>query len=231
MVSFRQGSLQKDFGLACLSPQEIKNINRIKENAGRNFIGMILVPDKNRYFIFLTEIFLLSSAPMLKNRIVNLRAFRKKARRHKKSLRGFLTRLQKNTARGIDGIVTSIEKKVWEEVSCIGCANCCKVMSPTYTAKDIKRIARHLQTTPAEFKRKWLYKDRTGDWMNKSTPCQFLDLATNMCSIYAVRPADCAGFPHLSKRRFREYVHVHQQNVELCPATYRMVERLKESEW
>ena len=164
---------------------------------------------------------------MLKNRVVNLRAFRQKARHHKKSLRSFLTRLQKNVPRGIDRTVGLTEKEVWNEVSCIGCANCCKVMSPTYTAKDIRRIAGHLQMTPADFKQKWLYKDRSGDWMNKSTPCQFLDLSTNMCSIYAVRPADCAGFPHLSKRRFEEFVHVHKQNIELCPATFRMIEKLK----
>ena len=164
---------------------------------------------------------------MLKNRVVNLRAFRQKARHHKKSLRSFLTRLQKNVPRGIDRMVGLTEKEVWNEVSCIGCANCCKVMSPTYTAKDIRRIAGHLQMTPADFKQKWLYKDRSGDWMNKSTPCQFLDLSTNMCSIYAVRPADCAGFPHLSKRRFEEFVHVHKQNIELCPATFRMIEKLK----
>jgi Fe-S-cluster containining protein len=163
---------------------------------------------------------------MTRNNVVNLRAFRQKARHHKKSFRSFLTRLQKHTPRGIDEMVKGIEKEIWKVVGCTGCANCCKQMSPTYTAKDIRRIARHLQMTPASFKLKWLNKDRSGDWVNRSTPCQFLDLSTNMCGIYAVRPTDCAGFPHLSKRRFKEYVHVHKQNIELCPATFRMVEKL-----
>ena len=82
--------------------------------------------------------------------------------------------------------------------------------------------------TVAEFRNKWLYKDNSGDWMNKSTPCQFLDLSTNMCGIYDVRPADCAGFPHLAKRKLKDYIHVHKQNIEFCPATYKMVEKMME---
>lgn len=79
------------------------------------------------------------------------------------------------------------------------------------------------------FTEKWLYYDKKdGDWMNRLRPCQFLDLKTNMCSIYEVRPADCAGFPHLNKKKMKEYIHVHQQNIEYCPATYLMVEQMME---
>jgi len=100
---------------------------------------------------------------------------------------------------------------------------------PTFKEKDMKRISAHLNMTVQEFKDKWLYKQRgTGDWLNKSTPCQFLDLDTNMCSIYEVRPADCAGFPHFSKKKMVYYMHTHKQNLEYCPATYRMVERMME---
>jgi Fe-S-cluster containining protein len=102
-------------------------------------------------------------------------------------------------------------------------------MSPTYTPKDIKRIASHLDMTSQQFKDKWLLKERsTGDWLNKSTPCQFLNLDTNMCGIYEVRPLDCAGFPHLPKKKMVEYMHVHKQNIEYCPATYRMIEKMME---
>src|SRR5688572_21680749 len=98
-------------------------------------------------------------------------------------------------------------------------------MTPTFTNTDIRRIAAHFGETPDVFKKKWLRKDRTGDYINKSLPCQFLDLTTNKCSIYAIRPADCAGFPHLPKK-MKDYVHVHKQNIEYCPATYRLVEKM-----
>jgi hypothetical protein len=102
-------------------------------------------------------------------------------------------------------------------------------MTPTFTKTDVKRISTHLGVTPAAFTEKWLtYDKKEGDWMNKKQPCQFLDTTTHFCSIYEVRPADCAGFPHLKKKKMTDYIHVHQQNIEYCPATYRMVEKMQE---
>ena len=138
----------------------------------------------------------------------------------------FLTRLGKNPPRKLDALAVEIDKEVWKEVDCLSCANCCKTMTPTFTPSDIKRISAHLGTTPDAFKEKYLYKDKGGDWMNVKQPCQFLDLKTNMCSIYEVRPIDCAGFPHLTKKKMPDYMHVHHQNLTYCPATYKMVEKL-----
>src|SRR5215211_2247217 len=158
---------------------------------------------------------------------VNLRSFRVKVRHNKRKFRRFLTSVEKNTPRKLDAAGATFDKAVWQEVDCLSCANCCKTMSPTFTPKDIKRISAHLNMTPTAFREKWLYLDkRDKDWMNKLQPCQFLDLTTNKCSIYEVRPADCAGFPHHTKKRMIDYMHVYKQNVEYCPATYRMVERM-----
>jgi Fe-S-cluster containining protein len=102
-------------------------------------------------------------------------------------------------------------------------------MTPTYTTVDVKRIAGHLKISTYEMKDRWLKKERgTGNWLNKTTPCQFLDLKTNLCGIYEVRPADCANFPHLDKKRFSDYIHIHKQNIDECPATFKMVERMIE---
>lgn len=160
---------------------------------------------------------------------VNLRSFRQKARHHKSIFTRFLNDLLKNTPRGLDSLTRKLEKEVWENVDCLTCGNCCKTMTPTYTLKDIKRIAAYTGMSVPAFKKKWLEKEkRTGDWLNKSTPCQFFNLENNKCSIYEVRPADCAGFPHLSKKKMVEYMHVHKQNVDSCPATFKMVERMME---
>jgi Fe-S-cluster containining protein len=77
-----------------------------------------------------------------------------------------------------------------------------------------------------DFKEKWLYLNKEGEWMNRNQPCQFLDKQTNMCSIYEIRPLDCAAFPHLTKKKMVDYMHVHKQNIQFCPATYKMVEKL-----
>ena len=161
--------------------------------------------------------------------IINLRIHKKKYLANKRSLRHFLTRTENNPPRSLDILSEQVDKEVWREVDCLSCANCCKKMSPTYTFQDMKRIAAHFNMRVKDFKAKWLYLDKKeGDWMNVKRPCQFLDTKTNMCSIYEIRPADCAGFPHLTKKGMKDYIHVHKQNIEYCPATYLWVEKLKE---
>ncbi len=159
---------------------------------------------------------------------VNIRSFKQKVKANKRKFRLFLTRLEKNTPKNLDKLTPVVEKEVWQEVDCLTCANCCKKMTPTYTTSDIKRIAAHFKMTSAEFKGKWLkYDKKDKDWQNVQQPCQFLDMKTNMCSIYEVRPLDCSGFPHLPKKKMVDYMHVHKQNIEYCPATYKMVEKIQ----
>lgn len=159
---------------------------------------------------------------------IHLKRLKKKFDLNRRTFRSFITRTYNNPPKNLDAIMKKIDKEVWAEVNCLSCANCCKVMSPTYTVQDIKRISAHLGMKTSEFKEKWLYLDKRGDeWMNKSRPCQFLDLKTNMCSIYEVRPSDCAEFPHFLKKPQKDYLYIHNQNIEYCPASMLMVEKLK----
>jgi uncharacterized protein len=158
---------------------------------------------------------------------VNLRSFKIKVTKNKSRLKRFLTKTEKTPPRGLDAQAVIIDKEVWQEVDCLSCANCCKTMSPTYTPADLKRISAHFNMTVQEFIDKWLYKDKSGDWMNTKQPCQFLQ-PDNKCAIYAIRPKDCAGFPHLTRKKMVDYIHVHKQNIQYCPATYKMVEKMIE---
>jgi Fe-S-cluster containining protein len=167
---------------------------------------------------------------MKNNKIFSFRSFIAKRNRARRSMRLFLTKLEKQKPKGIDSKIGKWEKEVWKEVECLSCANCCKTMTPTYTPTDLKRISAHFGMTVAAFQKKWLRRERGGDrdWMNKSTPCQFLNLKDNKCSIYAIRPVDCAGFPHLAKD-FQDFVHIHHQNVDSCPATFSLVQKMMAS--
>ncbi|MBX2934344.1 MAG: YkgJ family cysteine cluster protein [Ferruginibacter sp.] len=158
---------------------------------------------------------------------VNLRSFKQKVRFNKVRLKKFLSKVLKEQPRGLDKLAADTEKEVWKEVDCLTCANCCKTMSPTFNAADIKRISKHFNQSPEAFTKQWLRKDKIGDMLNKTEPCQFLNLQDNKCSIYEIRPADCSGFPHLSKKRMVDYIHVHKQNIEYCPATYKLVEKMQ----
>jgi uncharacterized protein len=157
---------------------------------------------------------------------INFRSFRKKLSLYRKYFRASLNKIAKKPSPVLDKIAPAIEKEVWAEVDCLSCANCCKKMTPTFTKQDIKRISAHFNETPEVFTKKWLKKDRHQDMINKTEPCQFLNLKDNKCSIYAVRPADCSGFPHLSRRKWVDNISIHKQNIDYCPATFKMVEKM-----
>lgn len=160
---------------------------------------------------------------------LTLRTFKTAVNKNKKGFRAFLTRLENKPPKNLDALAVIADKQVWPEVDCLSCANCCKTMSPTFNTKDLQRISAHFNMTVQQFKDKWLYYDKKdNDWMNKKQPCQFLNLEDNKCSIYPIRPDDCAGFPHLTKKKMTDYMHVHKQNVAYCPATYKMVEKMKD---
>ena len=160
---------------------------------------------------------------------LHLPSFKRLMNKNRRRFRYYLTRLETMKPKGLDKLSVELDKEVWAETDCLSCANCCKRMTPTFTKEDIKRISDHFKQTPQEFTDKWLYKERgTGDMMNKKQPCQFLNLKDNKCSIYEIRPVDCSGFPHHTKKHFTEWVHVYKQNVEYCPATYKLVEKMME---
>ena len=77
---------------------------------------------------------------------------------------------------------------------------------------------------------KYLYtEEETGDIMNDSTPCQHYNLKTRMCTIYEIRPHDCAEFPHFHRKDVFEQVEdVYVPNMPRCPATLVFVERIEE---
>jgi len=157
---------------------------------------------------------------------MDLKKFGRKAARKRKDLEGFLKKLDEVVPDDLGKMVSREDEKVWEEVDCTTCANCCKTMTPIYTPKDIKRIATHLNMSPKDFFRKWLVKEEdTGSVVNATQPCQFL--INDKCSIYEVRPRDCAEFPHHNKRPFDLYNDTFIQNVHRCPATFNLISRLK----
>jgi uncharacterized protein len=166
---------------------------------------------------------------------MDLQAFRKKAYRKKNKLTAFLAKLDEIVPEDMPKLVAAADRETWQEVDCTTCANCCKTMTPTFSKKDITRISTHLGMQPKAFVDKWLKQDEeNGDWVNKLQPCQFL--VDNKCSIYEVRPKDCAEFPHHNKKPFDLYNDTFTQNVYRCPATYTIVNKLmirieNEYEW
>ena len=153
---------------------------------------------------------------------------KKSLRKNKKTYTTFLRGLLHRKIRGVDPVAISLHKQAIKKIDCLDCANCCKTMSPTYNKTDVKRISKHLGMTFKQYYDKYLELDDSGDYMNRMVPCQFLR-KDNKCGIYEVRPRDCGGFPHTQYRDFKLYVSgTHIQNIEYCPITHNVVERMHE---
>lgn len=152
--------------------------------------------------------------------------FHRKARRQKGRLSRFLRKLDEVVPEDFSRLARELDRSVWAEIDCTRCAHCCKTMTPTYKHQDIKRIAAHLNMNPKDFVSQWLEKEAEGgEWVNRQQPCPFLQ--DNRCSIYEVRPADCAAFPHHHRRPLDAYNETLIQNLDKCPASLDLVQKLE----
>jgi Fe-S-cluster containining protein len=159
---------------------------------------------------------------------INVPALVRRAHQKKKKLSAFLKSLHKRKLPTLLTTVKNIDKEVWAEIDCLQCANCCKTMTPTFKKSEVTKIATHLNMSYKEYFDKYLMIDEdNGDIVNQNTPCQHLNLKTNMCSIYEIRPHDCSGFPHFVRKDFLDQTKVYAENLHRCPATLAMVEKLE----
>jgi Fe-S-cluster containining protein len=156
-----------------------------------------------------------------------LPTFKRHMKKDLKRLTTFLRGLKRRNVKGLSYKTTKLNKEAFAKIDCLKCANCCKVMTPTYNKADVKRISAHVGMTEKEYWKKYLVRDENKDIVHKKTPCHFL-LSDNMCGIYDIRPNDCRGFPHTNKKDFLFQREFHTQNLEYCPITYHVVKRLEE---
>lgn len=156
---------------------------------------------------------------------ISLTETKKEMKKHLKEYTIFLNGLKGRKVSGLFSKVYRFHKEAYAKIDCGQCANCCKMMAPTYTKADIKRISEHVGMTEQEYWNKYLEKDKEGDILHKNTPCHFLD-DNNRCTIYEIRPADCREFPHTQKKDFLYQKEIHMQNLEYCPITFHVVQRL-----
>ena len=144
----------------------------------------------------------------------------------RKENKQFFKSLKNVSSKVLDNLIHSLHNKVFECTNCLECANCCKTTGPLFADKDINRIARHLSSKPSEFTEKYLQLDEDRDYVLKSVPCPFLG-EDNSCSIYTFRPKACREFPHTDRIKQYQLLDLTQKNVEVCPAVFTIVEKLK----
>ena len=138
----------------------------------------------------------------------------------------FFKRLKKVKTKVLDKLIHPFHNEVFECTDCLKCANCCKTTGPLFTDKDVSRITKHLRIKPSEFTEKYLRIDEDRGYVLQSVPCIFLG-EDNYCSIYDVCPKACREFPHTDRIKQSQLLNLTEKNVEVCPAVYNILEKLK----
>ena len=72
----------------------------------------------------------------------------------------------------------------------------------------------------------YLTVDNEGDFVVKSTPCPFLG-SDNFCSIYDVRPSDCARFPYTDEDVLIKRQQLTLKNASFCPIVFHVLDKLE----
>ncbi|MGV6844774.1 MAG: YkgJ family cysteine cluster protein [Lutibacter sp.] len=140
----------------------------------------------------------------------------------------FFKRLKKRTPKNLDLVMQDLHQREFEKTDCLTCANCCKTTSPIFTDKDIARIAKYLKMKVVDFQKQYLRVDEDNFNVLQKSPCVFLDETDNSCFIYEVRPKACREYPHTNRKKFIQIANLTIKNTEICPATYNIIEALKE---
>jgi Fe-S-cluster containining protein len=138
----------------------------------------------------------------------------------------FLKKLKRKKPKDLDERFLFWHNKVFSEIDCLDCANCCKSISPVINDKDIQRIAAYLRMKPSIFVENYLHLDDEEDYVFNNTPCPFL-MPDNYCSIYEQRPKACREYPHTDRRRMYQLLDLCLKNTEVCPAVYHILLKLR----
>ena len=150
--------------------------------------------------------------PLSRKAIINRNAKLLKQLRHKKD-------------GDLDAIINNADKQAFKKIDCLDCGNCCKTTGPSFTNKDVSRIAKYLRMKPSQFSEEYLREDEDNVFVLKQVPCAFLG-SDNYCSIYDVRPKACSEFPMTHMRSQKKMLPLMMKNASICPAVESILEEL-----
>lgn len=153
---------------------------------------------------------------------VSLENWQKQSAANQKKYKNWLQRVQRNR---VLKKLPALHEEAFRHIDCLSCAQCCKNYSPRFKTPDIKRISKHLKMKESLFIDTYLTLDAEGDYVVQQTPCPFL-VGSNACSIYEIRPSDCARFPYTDEDVLLKRVNITLKNAEFCPAVFYVLEKL-----
>jgi len=139
----------------------------------------------------------------------------------------FVAKLAKSKDKKLNVLADNLHEKVFKEIDCLECANCCKKIPPILNETDVKRAAKFLGMKAVDFKQQYVRIDEDEDMVISTSPCPFLE-ADNKCEIYDARPRACREYPHTDDFKFLKHTRIHLQNSEHCPAVFNILLQMRD---
>jgi len=136
-------------------------------------------------------------------------------------------RLQMTTEE-LDDIVHEETDRVWQQINCLDCGNCCRILSLVVDEEDVIRLSKHLKMSKRDFEKRYIQraKDTGAMTFAKSPPCPFLG-DDNACRVYEARPKCCHDYPYLHDHNFRSRSLSMLENLPTCPIVYNVWQALR----
>ncbi|RYZ25745.1 MAG: YkgJ family cysteine cluster protein [Chitinophagaceae bacterium] len=153
-----------------------------------------------------------------------LHNWQKRSKDKQKLLKNFLAKADKNK---VLKHLPALHDEAFEKIDCLQCAACCKTYSPRFKTPDVRRISKHMGMKESAFIETYLRVDEDGDFVVKASPCPLLG-DDNACSIYEVRPSDCARFPYTDEDVIIKRQNLTLKNASFCPITFYVLEKLEQ---
>ena len=146
----------------------------------------------------------------------------------KQEFTSLFKKLKVKKPKNLDDVVHEFHNEAFDQFDCLTCANCCSMISPVVTEKDIEKLAKRLKLKAVDFISQYLYIDEDRDYVFKLTPCPFL-MSDYYCMVYEDRPKACREYPHTDRKRMYQILDLTHKNCEVCPIVYYITGELVKS--
>jgi uncharacterized protein len=143
----------------------------------------------------------------------------------KRQFRSVVEKINRLKGHDADNFFHRLHDRFSREINCTSCANCCRVLGPRLTGRDIKRLAACLKTGTSDLFEKYVSTDEDGDYVFTSMPCPFLD-DDNHCRVYNARPGACRDYPHTRRKNISPILETCLRNTGICPVVYNIFDAL-----
>jgi Fe-S-cluster containining protein len=137
-----------------------------------------------------------------------------------------MEKIRRMKRRQIDDLFFRIHEEVFRDIDCRECGNCCRVLGPKVNNRDIDRIGKFINMRSGKVRKNYLKVDEDNDFVFQEMPCPFLK-EENFCSIYEARPRACSEYPHTDVPNMQKKLNLTLKNSLICPAVYRILEKIK----